>query len=152
MRLFSPSGEKFATGFYGGTTDNSIIIYKTRTDSSKVLYQNREKVEIPFSRIGVIKTKRSKGNAALIGYAIGGGALGILGYASGDSNPEGFEAGRGESFVFGNIFGGLAGITVGTIIQSLKKRHSFKINGSNSLWLEQRTLINKLPTMQPPKP
>ncbi|HEX8332280.1 MAG TPA: hypothetical protein VF622_06635 [Segetibacter sp.] len=152
IRLFSPTGEKFAKGFYGGTTTSSIIIYKSRTDSSKILYKNKERVEIPVSSIGVIKTKRSKGNGALIGYAIGGGTLGILGLVSGESNPEGFEAGRGESFVFGNILGGLTGVAVGSIIQGLKKGYTFKINGSNTLWLEQKSLIDKFPTLQPRTP
>ncbi len=68
MRFYTVVGKKFESGFYGGSTDSSIAVYK-----------NKEKIEIPVSKIGVIRTRRSLGHSILVGAAIGGVPLGLLG-------------------------------------------------------------------------
>ncbi len=34
MRFYTVSGKKFESGFYGGSTDSSVFVYKNKTDSS----------------------------------------------------------------------------------------------------------------------
>ena len=75
MRFYSDRGNKFEKGYFAGTTDSSIVVYK-----------DTGKLEIPISKIGTIKTKRGLGHNILIIGSTGGVVLGIFGAATEKNN------------------------------------------------------------------
>ncbi len=140
MRIYTLSGKKFAKGFYSGSTDSSVMVS-----------ENNEKVQIPVSKIGVIKLRRGSGNGPLIGCVIGAGAA-VFGTIGATSTPQGnppasMSLYQWTNFKTGFFFGGLVGALIGGLIQGLKKNISYTINGSNTTWLEQKNVIQKLPAI-----
>ena len=145
LRLYGVAGNKFNKGVFAGATDSSIFIYK---DSNKV--------EIPISRIGTIKTRRSSGHTILISASTGAVLLGILGVASGESKVNdgtiggalhnAFTVTPSEGLAQGLIIGGVLGTATGTIINIFRKKIHFTINGNRQTWLLQKNLIEQLPS------
>jgi hypothetical protein len=134
MRFYTVAGKKFESGFYGGSTDSSIAVYK-----------NKEKIEIAVSKIGVIRTRRSLGHSMLVGAAIGGVPLGLIGVASGEEPQPGsyYTFTSGQQLKLGLFLGGIFGAAIGSLIHGFQKRTAFIINGSSVRWIEQRNAVEK---------
>jgi hypothetical protein len=128
------TGKKTNKGFFGGTTDSTVLIVK-----------NDSVVAIHFSKIGFIKTKRSAGHIILVtslslavplGLTIGAFATGVKSTRFNYSFGGGFAAGFLLGVYSGTLFGGAAA--------ALRKVQTFKINGNRKDWTNQRVLIDKI--------
>jgi hypothetical protein len=134
MRVYHLSGAKIEKGFLKTTTDSSIVINK-RSGTT----------EIPVSKIGHIKTRRSLGHDILIGSVIGGSGLGILLAASADYEPSCWICWTvGEGLVGGLIIGAIGGGAVGTLTGVFKRSVVFTINGDENMWGKQRAVLTTM--------
>jgi len=158
MRIYDLHGKKFAKGFFGGTTDSSLLIIRSGkdflpdpADSSLLTLQNGIiTTSIPFTKIGFIKTKRSGGHFILLGSLAGIAGGAILGSIKPPTSSTGglfTWAGtpRSEELASGVLFGTITGAIIGGIISLTKKRMTFTINGSRENWLQQKPLLDKIP-------
>lgn len=137
MRLYSMSGQILQKGFYYGVTDSSVILFK-----------NKEKVEVPVATIGVIKLRRTSSHNILVGIGIGSATFGTLFAALGEKPQEGsIRINSWTGLKIGVFLGGIAGGLVGALVRGTKKDVSFNINGSSILWQEQKNTFQKLPAL-----
>lgn len=98
-------------------------------DSLLTIKRNDKLIPLEIANIGFIKTKHSTGHNVLIGAAVGGGTLGVLGAATAD--PDGWVLGYSapEGFAGGLVIGGAAGAVVGGITTLFKNSNTYLING-----------------------
>lgn len=134
LRIYDLSGAKFAKGYFMGTKDSSIFI----TDEKTIK-------EIPFTKIGIIKTKRSFGHSVFIGCAVGaiaGISLGVFSHgAKGGDKMDPVSKDIAGGFAFGTMAGGLCG----AITSLFRRSQTFTINGSMESWMKQKILIDRIP-------
>ena len=147
LRLYSPAGNKFQKGYFAGTTDSSLFLYR---DSSKT--------EIPVSDIGFIKTRRSLGHHLLVGALVVAVPSGIIGLASGEPRQttsgnislgsilhDAFTLTPGEGLEVSLVVGGTAGAAGGAIVTASNKKYTYRVYGDRSNWKQQRIAIDQLP-------
>jgi hypothetical protein len=133
LRVYNLSEKKIAKGFFAGTTDNALLLFKDTTV-----------ITIPLNQIGIIKTKRTIGHSILLGSVITGIVLAIPFVAS--SGGDGFVVFTpAEGLAAGLLGGGGAGALIGAAIGASKKRQVFEINGKADNWLKIKPLIDQLP-------
>jgi len=134
LRFYSMTGNKFNKGYFYGTTDSSILIYK-----------NSDVKEIAATSIGYIKTRRSWGHNILLGALSVGVTGSIIGLATSKGSPDDwFYIAPAEAALDGLIIGGTAGIATGALISAFTKSTTFIINGTAEQWRLQRKTIDLL--------
>jgi hypothetical protein len=143
LRVFDANGSKIGKGKLVGVTDSSIILTAT---------------EVPYTRIGFIKTKRSIGHTMIVSGAIITGVtalLGVVGNAA-DSRSATLGSAGGNwdilSFNTGDVLAisVLAGIFNGALIGGInalsRKTLVFHINGQELEWRKARTELGLMAT------
>ncbi len=134
LRLYKMSGEKFAKGFFAGTTDTALLLLNDNVITS-----------IPVNQIGTIKTKRSIGHTILVSSAIFGVGASILFAAGSSGSTSGFYTySAGEGFAGGFLIGSAVGALVGAIIDASKKSQTFLIDGKAENWAKVKPVIDQL--------
>lgn len=134
VRVFDLNGHKIEKG--------KIIFVN---DTLLVLNKPKSVVKLNVSRIGKIKTKRSTGHDVLVGSAVGGISLAIVGAATSKEETKtgtGFfgdyeytsGTSSGEGAVIGGTLGFAAGALVGLGTSAFKKTKSYTIDGDLSKW------------------
>lgn len=95
VRVYNLDGKKIGKGNINFINDTIIKIRKGgRIESIKI------------KDIGIIKTKHSAGHNVLIGAAVGGGTLGVLGAATADPDDWVLGYSAPEGFAVGLVIGG----------------------------------------------
>lgn len=118
VRVYNLDGKKIGKGNINFINDTIIKIRKGgRIESIKI------------KDIGIIKTKHSAGHNVLIGAAIGGGTLGVLGAATADPDAWILGYSAPEGFAGGLVIGGTAGAALGGITALFKTSNTYLING-----------------------
>ena len=134
LRLYKMSGEKFAKGFFAGTTDTAVLILNDNVITS-----------FPVNQIGTIKTKRSISHTILISSAIFGVSASILFAAGSSGTTTGFYTySAGEGIAGGFLIGSAIGALVGAIIDASKKSQTFVIAGNAENWAMVKPVIDRL--------
>ena len=134
LRLYKISGEKFAKGFFAGTTDTAVLILNDNVITS-----------FPVNQIGTIKTKRSIGHTILVSSAIFGVSASILFAAGSSGTTTGFYTySAGEGIAGGFLIGSAIGALVGAIIDASKKSQTFVIAGNAENWAMVKPVIDRL--------
>ena len=134
LRLYKISGEKFAKGFFAGTTDTAVLILNDNVITS-----------FPVNQIGTIKTKRSISHTILISSAIFGVSASILFAAGSSGTTTGFYTySAGEGIAGGFLIGSAIGALVGAIIDASKKSQTFVIAGNAENWAMVKPVIDRL--------
>ena len=130
LRVFDETGEKIQKGFLNSVSDSSLTVKN-----------GNNMIEVPVSRISVIKIKRSFGHTVAVSSGIGAGGFAIFGAATADPDVFlGYTAGEGA--VGGFIFGALAGATVGSIIAATNKKPVLQINMDQKEWMKAKTALS----------
>ncbi len=135
LRVYDTRGKKIHKGYFAGTTDSTLLLYKNDTAITIV----------PAELIGKIKTRHSElnpvvGSAVTLGFLFGGAAQ-VL--------KTGLRATDKGIFLKGFALGALAGGITGAIVLSAQKRKTFLINGSRKDWLLQKKEIDKIKIKAP---
>jgi len=125
IRIYDLEGKKINKGKIKFITETSIE-----------LELKGETIEVPLSKIGKIKTKRSGGNNIAKGALIGGGSLAVLGLLSGDDEGGFISFSATDKASLGLIGGGFFGAIYGGISILFKKSKRFIIDG-NEMKLNQ---------------
>jgi hypothetical protein len=135
VRVFNLEGHLIAKG--------DLI---TATDTSVIIQQNKEQVEIPVSGIGFIKTARPFGHAVVIGAGVGLFIGLIAGAAAGSSSGTGdfAEFDESVSIAAGSSLGLAGGAVIGTIISASQKRKKIEVNGDLNAWQQKKQLLNAM--------
>ena len=117
IRIYNLDGKKINSGKFLFINDSVLGIKR-----------GNNLAQIQISSIGSIKTKRSAGHNVLVGSAIGGGSLAILGAAS--SDPDSFLGwSAGEGIAAGFILGAPIGAFIGGITALFKSPNTYIIEG-----------------------
>ena len=115
-------------------------------DTLLVLNKPKRVVKLNVSRIGKIKTKRSTGHNVLVGSAVGGVTLAIVGAVTSKEETKTGSSwifgeyeyttgtSSGEGALIGGAFGATAGALVGLGISAFNNSKSYKIDGDLSKW------------------
>lgn len=118
VRVYNLDGKKIGKGNINFINDTIIKIRKGgRIESIKI------------KDIGIIKTKHSAGHNVLIGAAVGGGTLGVLGAATADPDDWVLGYSAPEGFAVGLVIGGATGAAVGGLTALFKTSNTYLING-----------------------
>ena len=145
VRVFDLNGNKIEKGPVGYINDTLLVLNK-----------KKEVIKIKVGTIGKIKTKRSTGHDVLVGSAIGGITLAIVGAAiSKEETKTGtgffgdYEYTSGTSSGEGAAIGGTIGLATGALvglgISAFKKTRTYRIDGDLENWqffLESENLKN----------
>ncbi len=117
IRVYNMDGKKINSGKFLFTNDSVLGIKR-----------GNKLDQIQITSIGSIKTKRSAGHNVLVGSAIGGGFVAILGAAS--SDPDSFLGwSAGEGIAAGFILGAPVGAAIGGITALFKSPNTYIIEG-----------------------
>ncbi len=128
LRVCSINDQRFAKGFYAGARDSSIL-----------LIQRKDAIEINYRQIGFIKTRRTIGHDMLVASAILAPLWALLAAASyekpqrddnGFDEPFTLDIGAVGSAVVGFLFGGITGTLVGGINGAVK--HPYNLTNAAS--------------------
>ena len=130
VRVYDLSGNKIYKGEIFSITDSLLL-----------LNGKKEPIEIPVSKIGFIKTKRSAGNNVLVGSVIGLSAGALVGAISADPDAEIVPISTGAGAAGGAVLGASLGAVVGGITGLLKKTKTFLINGDYAKWPAFKSFI-----------
>lgn len=131
LRVFNLDGKKIAKGRLVQVTDSTLTLRK-----------NKETVNVIFSDVGIIKTKRSFGNNVLTGAGIGAGTVGLLGAVS--SGDKGFfQYGPGQGLGVGILIGAPLGSAAGGLLGLFKNRKTIEINGNKEQWKAFKNLFTQ---------
>ncbi len=135
IRIYNLEGKKINKGKIKFISETSIEL-----DS------NGEKIIVPLSEIGKIKTKHSGGNNIAKGALIGGGSLAVIGLLSGDTKGEYIYVSAADKATLGLIGGGFFGAFCGGISILFKKSKRFIINGDKMKLKEfkEQMIVQKL--------
>ena len=114
---------------------------KTRDDTTWI--------EIPYTKIGSIKTKRSVGNSIAIGSGIGGITGGtffalLFNEVNRDLGGQPESSSTIAAFTAGFVLGGVEGTIVGAIVGGLRKKEKFIINGNIENWKKFKAAMEYL--------
>jgi hypothetical protein len=144
LRIYSLAGNKINQGHFAGTTDSSLLIYKSDTS-----------IEISAQYIGVIKTRRSLGHNVWVGAITGAIPLSILATTSGEPKVNDNTIGGvfhdavtftpAEAAIGGFIGGSVIGAASGALVTAFTRHGTFTINGSIDEWKSQRKIMDMLP-------
>ena len=123
VRVYNLRGEKITKG-------NVSVV----TDSSLQLKGKKAPINIPISKIGFLKTKRSAGNDVLKGSVIGVSLFAIF-FASISTNPDQYLAFTpSQGAVGGAIIGLPLGAAMGGLSILLKNSKRYAIEGNFVKW------------------
>lgn len=112
VRIYDNNKHKIAKGQLQSVNDSSIFIAQL---SRELL------TEIPFSKIGYIRLKRSAGHTIGMTTLYMASTYAILGLATGTNDPKGwFSYTPVEGFVFFGVFGAIQGAITGTAAAGIK--------------------------------
>lgn len=134
VRVFDINGNKFEKGPVSYVNDTLLVLNK-----------KTEVVKIKVSIIGQIKTKRSTGHNVLVGSAVGGITLAIVGAATSKEETKtgtgffgDFEYSSGTSSGEGAAIGGMVGLGAGALVglgtSIFKKSRTYRIDGDLEKW------------------
>lgn len=134
VRVFDLNGKKFEKGPIGYINDTLLVLNK-----------KKEVIKIKVGTIGKIKTKRSTGHDVLVGSAIGGITLAIVGAATSKEETKtgtgifgDYEYTSGTSGGEGAAIGGTIGLATGALvglgISAFKMTRTYKIDGDLEKW------------------
>ena len=130
IRVFDASGKKIQKGFLNQVADSSLTIKK-----------GNDLIEVPVSKISVIKVKRSFGHTVAISSGIGAGGFAIFGAATAEPDTFlGYTAAEGA--VGGLVFGAVAGAVVGSIIGATNKKPVLHINMDQKEWMKAKSALS----------
>jgi hypothetical protein len=121
VRVFDLKGKKICKG--------NMVSF---SEASLKLHKGKKELNIPFSTIGKIKTKRSEGHNFLIGTAASATILGIA-VAEDTNSDNAFFSVEGDILV-SSIIGGIAGAAIGGITCLFKNSEAYEINGDLENW------------------
>lgn len=137
VRIYDLNGKKINKGVVFSVTDSSIQLMGKDIP-----------IDIPISKIGSVKTKRSPGNNLLKGAAISAPILSLLFFVSGTptkdmSNGLGsfLEYTPGQGAIGGALIGLPVGAAIGGLTISFKKSRTFLIDGDLMKWKAFQTFI-----------
>lgn len=135
LRFYSNDGTKFNRGYFVRSTDSSIFIKK-----------GIDTVEINYSKIGNLKTRRSLGNDIYKSSLISAGLLAAFFYATGVPDEKKIFIGwhRTEGLAIGLTLGGLIGPAIGGITATVKKVTTVQVKGDQEAWLKAKALLETL--------
>jgi hypothetical protein len=119
IRIYNLQGKKIEKGKIKSISNTSIE-----------LYSKGKTIEVPLSKIGIIKTKRSAGNNVAKGALIGGVSLAVLGYSDGDDNSGLALFSATDKAAFGLVGGGILGAAIGGVTSIFKKSKLYIIDGN----------------------
>ncbi len=146
LRLYTLSGNRMHSGKFVATTDSSIVVL-----------EHGNTVEVPIRGISKIKTRRSVGHNVMLPALIGALSFGLLGMISGEPKENnGTFAGSlhdalswtpAEGAAKGTITGAIIGSATGATISLLSKRSIYRLDGLKSSWDRQRLDIVQLPKL-----
>ncbi len=128
MRLYDLSGHKFTKGYFGGTTDTSILLIKN--DSAVTA--------VPVSQIGIIKTRRTVSHTIILTTIPFSLFIGLLagGFVNALNTPPFHVTDAGKAKAGGYIIGAITGASIGAIARLSKNSPVFRINGKKEIWLQ----------------
>lgn len=129
LRVFNLDGKKIAKGRLVQVTDSTLTLRK-----------NKETIDVIFSDIGIIKTKRSFGNNVLTGAGIGAGTVGLFGAISSPGSGY-FSYGPGQGLGAGILIGAPFGAAAGGLLGLFKNRKTIEINGNEEQWKAFKNLF-----------
>jgi hypothetical protein len=147
LRVYN-NDQMFARGFYIGAKDSSIL-----------LTQRKDTIEINYRQIGLIKTRRGTGHDILISAAITASAGAIIGAAT-YQKPEPADPlsnffngltdlGAGGNAVAGFFLGGIAGTLIGGINGAVKHKETLLVNGMYENWNQAKLRLQQLAATSP---
>ena len=120
------------------------------TESSVfVMVAGKEMMEVPVSKISMIKLRRSFGHTVLITSLITGATLAIAGAASADPDAWIFGYTVAEGLVAGFVTGAATGVVVGGIISGTRNRPVFKIYRSQENWQRVKNVLQHYVPIDP---
>jgi len=131
LRVFDGAGKKIQKGFLNQVSDTSLTI--------KI---GNDVIEVPLSKISVIKVKRSFGHTVAISSAIGAGGFAIFGAATADPDAWIYGYTAGEGAAAGFIFGAAAGAVVGSIVGVANKKPVLQINMDQKEWMKAKSALS----------
>jgi hypothetical protein len=140
LRVFDVNGSKIGKGTLIDLTDTSLVI------------SGSNGLEIPYTRIGFIKTRRSIGHTIIKSGSIVAGFTAILLTVSGSAGAGVTYGGGGFSYHFsaGDILaismlsGGIYGTMIGGVTALLRKPLTFPVNGDERQWRRTRTELESI--------
>lgn len=139
IRVFDKKGKKIYKGYLEALSDTSFT-----------LSGEKQSVEIPVSRVGVIKLRHSIGHTILVTSVTTGIVLAIAFAATADPDALIVPITAGEGFVIGLLYGGIGGIPLGALIGGTRNRPVFLVNGNQSNWIKIKEALKKyLPAESP---
>lgn len=125
VRVYNATGEKMSKGNVSEVTDTSLQ-----------LTLKKAIINIPVSKIGLIKTERSAGNDVFNGSVIGTSIFAIL-FASVSTNPDQYVSSTaGEAAAGGALIGLPLGAAVGGLAILFKNSNTYLIKGDFVRWKE----------------
>jgi hypothetical protein len=123
VRVYDLSGKKIQQG-------HRLKI----TDSSLQLTRKRRPLNIPFQRIGFIKTKNSGNGNVFVGTVAGAAFGAIWGATNGVAEDEIMPYAEGIAAFFGGSLGAACGALIGGITTLFKPSKVYLINGDPEKW------------------
>lgn len=147
LRVYDKHGKKFAKGRLSATTDSSIILKK-----------ETKSIEVPYTIIGYMRTKRSTGHNILVSsLLVGGISSAFVAIASNSSkstpttNNYGYNIDLNKYFKpddtsIGLLFlvsGATLGAPIGGLIGATKKTERFNINGNKEEWKKVKVILDR---------
>ena len=139
IRIFDEEGKKTFRGHLQHVTDSSVF----------VMVAGKEMMEVPVSKISMIKLRRSFGHTVLITSLITGATLAIAGAASADPDAWIFGYTVAEGLVAGFVTGAATGVVVGGIISGTRNRPVFKIYRSQENWQRVKNVLQRYVPIDP---
>jgi len=139
MRIYNTNGHKFQKGYFIRATDSSVFIYRKEGI-----------VEVPATRIGYIKTKRSVVHSVLVVALAGAVPISVLGTAPGKPLPhnDNLYTATKDTLLFtpasAVTTGSITNIPAGGLPAANTRRTTFTINGNIDTWRLQKKKIELL--------
>lgn len=140
VRVFDNKNSKFQKGHL-----------LTITDSSMVLLNGKDTVEVAAKTIGSIKMRRSFGHTVALTTGISAASLALIGAFTGEKKTNGtsidailsdlFTYTPAEGVTAGLIGGSAIGLVTGSIIAGTRKKPTLIVNNSLEKWQQAKQLL-----------
>ncbi len=148
LRVFDTHRSKIGKGTLNSVTDSSIVVAG---------------MEIPYTRIGFIKTRRSIGHIMIVSGIVVTGTtalLGVMGNGSGSStssslgganNWDILQFSTGDVLAISAMAGAFGGAIIGGMAALSRNNVVFRIDGNEREWRKVKTELSRMvPTALPP--
>ncbi|HEX6192346.1 MAG TPA: hypothetical protein VFZ42_08275 [Chitinophagaceae bacterium] len=139
IRVFSDDGNKIVRGHLQHVTDTSVF----------VMTAGKKMIEIPVSKIHLLKLRRSFGHTVLITTLIAGGTLAIAGAATADPDAWIFGYSVAEGIAAGLATGVVTGVVAGSLIAGTRNRPVFKIYKNQENWQRVKDVLKRYAPVDP---